>query len=58
MRPLYYMFDKWGLLEKGSKDSPADKPNKVYNFMLKHRVVYDESERRKLKIWQERQVKN
>lgn len=58
IRKVSYMFDKWGLLEKGSKDSPADKPNKVYNFMLKHRVVYDESERRKLKIWQEKQEKN
>ena len=52
------MFDKWDLIKKGSKDSPADEPNKVYNFMLKHRVVYDESERRKLKIWQEKQEKN
>lgn len=58
IRKISYMFDKWGLLEKGSKDSPADKPNKVYNFMLKHRVVYDESERRKLRIWQEKQGKN
>ena len=58
IRKVSYMFDKWDLLEKGSKDSPADKPNKVYNFMLKHRVVYDESERRKLKIWQEKQEKN
>ena len=58
IRKVSYMFDKWDLLEKGSKDSPADKPNKVYNFMLKHRVIYDESERRKLKIWQEKQEKN
>lgn len=58
IRKVSYMFDKWDLIEQGSKDSPADKPNKVYNFMLKHRVLYDESERRKLKIWQEKQEKN
>ena len=58
IRKVSYMFDKWDLLKRGSKDSPADKPNKVYNFMLKHRVIYDESERRKLKIWQEKQEKN
>ena len=58
IRKVSYMFDKWDLIKKGSKDSPADEPNKVYNFMLKHRVVYDESERRKLKIWQEKQEKN
>lgn len=38
------MYDRWELLENGSKDSPADKENKIYNFMLKHRVVYDEKE--------------
>lgn len=58
IRKVSYMFDKWDLIEKGSKDSPADEPNRVYNFMLKHRVIYDESERRKLKTWQEKQEKN
>ena len=58
IRKVSYMYDKWGLLEKGSKDSPADKENKIYNFMLKHRTIYDESERRKLKDWQEKRGKN
>lgn len=58
IRKVSYMFDRWGLIKKGSKDSPADEPNKIYNFMLKHRVAYDESERRKLKIWQGKQEKN
>lgn len=58
IRKVSYIYDKWGLIEKGSKDSPADKENKIYNFMLKHRTVYDESERRKLKEWQEKQAKN
>lgn len=58
IRKVSYMYDKWGLIEKGSKDSPADKPNKIYNFLLKHRVIYDDSERRKFKIWQEKQAKS
>lgn len=58
IRKVSYIFDKWGLIEKGSKDSPADKQNKVYNFLLKHRTLYDESERRLLRIWQEKQAKN
>lgn len=58
IRKVSYMYDKWGLIGKGSKDSPADKDNKVYEFMRKHRIVYDESERRKLKEWQEKQMKN
>lgn len=44
IRPVSYMYDRWNLIEKGSKDSPADKPNKVFNFMFKHRTVYDEKE--------------
>ena len=58
IRKVSYIYDRWDLIKKGSKDSPADMPNKVYNFLLKHRVLYDESERRKLRDWQERQVKN
>lgn len=58
IRKVSYIFDRWGLIENGSKDSPADKQNKIYNFLLKHRTVYDESERRLLKIWQEKQAKN
>ncbi len=46
IRKVSYMYDKWGLLEKGSKDSPADKENKIFNFMFKHRTTYDENEHR------------
>ena len=52
------MYDKWGLIKKGSKDSPADMPNKIYEFMKKHRTVYDEQERRLYKDWLEKQGKN
>lgn len=58
IRKVSYIFDKWGLIKKGSKDSPADEQNKIYNFLLKHRTLYDESERRLFKIWQEKQAKN
>ena len=35
-----YIWDKYDLL--GAKDSPADAPNQIYNFLFKHRVKYDE----------------
>ena len=37
------MYDKWDLL-KGEKDSPMDAENKIYNFMFKHRIKYNEEE--------------
>ena len=52
------MYDKWGLIQNGSKDSPADMPNKIYEFMKKHRTVYDDQERRLYKDWLEKQRKN
>lgn len=58
IRKVSYIYDKWDLIKKSSKDSPADMHNKIYHFLLKHRVIYDDSERRKLKIWQEKQAKN
>ena len=58
IRKVSYIYDKWGLIPKGSKNSPADMPNKVYNFLFKHRIPYDETERRKYKDWQEKQKKN
>lgn len=42
IRPVSYIYDKWDLL--GDKDSPADKGDKIYKFLFKHRVKYDESE--------------
>lgn len=58
IRPVSYIYDKWGLIpdydENGKKvkDSPADQKNKVYNFMLKHRIRYDENERKQYLRWQ------
>lgn len=45
VRKVSYIWDKWDLLQP--TDSPADAPNKVYNFLFKHRVVYDEVEHQK-----------
>ena len=39
-------------------DLYSDAMNVLLESVLKHRVLYDESERRKLRDWQERQVKN
>jgi len=45
IRTISYIFDKYGLLEE--KESPADKPEKVYRYLLKYRVAYDETEHKK-----------
>ena len=44
-RKVSYVKDRWDLL--GEKDAPADAENKVYNFLMKHRIRYDESEHQK-----------
>lgn len=44
IRKVSYMCDKYGLL--GEKDSPADASNKIYQYLFKHRVIYDNSERK------------
>ena len=42
IRPVSYIRDKWNLLD--AKDSPTDKGNKIYQFLFKHRIKYDETE--------------
>lgn len=42
IRNIYYIYDKYDLL--GEKDSPADAPNRIYNYLLKHKIKYDEKE--------------
>ena len=44
IRNIYYIYDKWELIP--SKSSPADCPNKIFNFLMKHKTKYDESERK------------
>jgi DNA primase len=43
-RNVYYTYDKWNLL--GEKDSIADMPNKIFNFMMKYKIKYDANEHR------------
>lgn len=45
IRRVYYIYDKWDLLKK--KDSPADAKDKVYQYLFKHRITYDEKEHKK-----------
>lgn len=45
IRKVSYIYDKWGILN--DKDSPCDAQNKVYKFLLKYRVPYDENEHKK-----------
>lgn len=42
LRKVSYIYDRWDLLSE--KDSPADARNQIYEFLFKHRVVYDERE--------------
>jgi DNA primase len=45
IKNVSYVKDRWDLL--GDKDAPADAKNKVYNYLIKYRVKYDESEHQK-----------
>lgn len=45
IRITYYIYDKYDLLK--DKESPADKLNKIYNYLFKYRVKYDEQEHEK-----------
>lgn len=44
IRNVYYTHDKWNLLNE--KDSIADKPNKIFDFLMKYKVQYDAEEHR------------
>lgn len=56
-RKISYIYDKWDLLDE--KDSPADMSNKIYQFLFKHRIVYDESEHKKyLKSLEKKEKRN
>lgn len=40
IRKVSFIYDFYDLLD--DKESPMDKPNKIYSFMFKHRKTYDE----------------
>jgi DNA primase len=42
IRNVYYIYDKYDLLK--SKDSPADVQNKIYEFLFKYKIKYNETE--------------
>ena len=44
-RNVYYMYDKYDLLN--AKDSAADMPNKIFNYLMEHKIKYDANEHRK-----------
>lgn len=42
IRNVYYTYDSYDLL--GAKDSIADAPNKIFNFLMKYKIKYDNKE--------------
>lgn len=56
IRPISYIWDKHDLLK--DKESPADKNDKIYNYLFKYRVKYDENERKEYYKWLEKVGKN
>jgi DNA primase len=55
IRNVYYVYDKWNILNE--KESPADKPNKQYEFMLKYKIMYDDKEHKELNKWEQEKRK-
>ena len=45
IRKVSYIWDKYDLL--GEKDSPADAQNKIFEFLMQYRVIYDYDEHNK-----------
>lgn len=42
IRNVYYTYDSYDLL--GEKDSVADAPNKIFDFLMKYKIKYDSKE--------------
>lgn len=42
IRNVYYTYDSYDLI--GAKDSIADAPNKIFNFLMKYKIKYDAKE--------------
>jgi DNA primase len=55
LRKVSYIYDRWDLLS--DKEAPADKSNKIYEFLLKYRTVYDDAEHREYMKSMERKIK-
>lgn len=44
IRKVSYVYDKYGLLEP--KQSPADATNKIFDFLFRYRITYNQNEHR------------
>lgn len=53
IRRISYIWDKYGILKE--KEAPADKTDKIYKYLLKHRINYDIKERKEYLKWLEKQ---
>ena len=42
IRPVSYIYDKWNLLK--NKEAPMDANDKIYKFLFKYRIKYNEFE--------------
>jgi len=49
IRNVSYIWDKYGIIPE--KQSPADMNNNIYKSLFKHRIKYDESEKRRYEKW-------
>lgn len=56
IRNVYYVINKFNILKE--KESPADLPNKAYNFLWKNKVKYDKSEHDLYIKWRNDNEKN
>lgn len=56
IRNIYYIYDKYDLLKE--KEAPADAINKIYNYLFKYKILYDEKERKEYIKWLEKQKKS
>ena len=56
IRQVSYIFDKYDILK--GKDSPADASSKIYDYLFKYKVKYNDVERKEYHKWRENQVKN
>ena len=45
IRNIYYIYDKYNLLK--DKQAPMDAPNKIYEYLFKYKILYDEIEHKK-----------
>lgn len=55
IRDVYYVYDKYDLLKE--KEAPMDAKNKIYNYLLKYKIKYDEQEHYEYLKWRKENEK-